>query len=373
MADALATQLAQLLQRWGTQPNGPQEATQELLRIAEETQDGRAEAMAAWALGNTGNWPRAAEMAERAVSGGSVGVAPWVAANLQGQGDPNLRQAAVRLQSAAADAGVAVDFPNMAHALVNAGDPEAGAEAIDQLGVARPIAARAQWESIVREVEPKVREISDAAVAAATERDRVLAEIESSRQTVQAERESVERLVGEVGGLANKAGGLVLANDYGDRADKIEWRANWATVVSIVLAVLIALLAIVLAIDAGTEKDPLDAVLKKAPITVPFLLLNIYIARLASTFRDEAIKLRHIELQIRTANPFLGSLDPERRQAVLAMLALRFFPGQEVAGSGKSPSEPTDPGQAFAALLSQQAGLNGAGGKTPSVLAGDGS
>lgn len=361
MADALSTQLAQQLVQWN-QPNGPQLAADGIARIADETGDARAESLAAWAFGSTGNWARAAEYARTAAQKGVVGSASWVANNIQGQGDFALRRAAIELHAAAAEAGAAVDFSGMAQMFVQQGDVDGAAEAISKLAITRPEGARAHWDTLLSNVEPEVQSISDSAVKASAERDRVLVEMNRDRDAVASERESVERLVAEVGGLANKAGGLALANDYGRRANKIERQANWSTIVAIALAVAIALVALALAIDAGRDNDPLDAVLKKAPITIPFLLLNIYIARLASTFREEAIKLRGIELQIRTANPFLGALDPERRQAVLAMLALRFFPGQEVAGSGKTPSEPTDPGQAFAALLSQHPGLGGTAG-----------
>lgn len=351
MADDLSKRLAGVLQVWSQQPDGPQTGTSNAVALAEQTGDVRAEAVATWALGNTGDWARAAEFAEKAAAKGSIGIATWAANNLQGQGDQSLRRAALRLHSLVADAGPGVDFVTIAHQLVSVGDLDGAADAIEELVVARPHNVRTQWDTLIAEVQPRLKEIGDAAVAAATERDRVMKDMDEQQREVAGQREAVERLVSEVGGLANKAGGLVLANDYGERANTIEARANWATVISIVLAVLIAILAIVLAVDAWKDVEPLRSALQKAPITVPFLLLNIYIARLAHGFREEAIKLRHIELQIRTANPFLGALDPERRQAVLAMLALRFFPGQEVAGSGKSPSEPTDPGQAFAALL----------------------
>jgi hypothetical protein len=354
VADALTTELAQVFQQWNQGQPGQQAATETALRLAEESSDVRAESVAAWVLGNAGRWPEAATFAERAAVKGSAGIAQWVGSHLQGQGDPNLRRVGLRLQSAAADAGASIDFVNVAHQFANASDLEVAADAIDQLAMARPVAARGRWDELVSESEPRAREIADAAAGVMTERDRVLEAMEADRTRIAEQRVTVERLVEEVGNLANKAGGLALANDYGERANKIERRANLATVTAIVLAVLIAVLAILLAIDAGQDADPLKSALQKAPITIPFLLLNIYIARLASGFREEAINLRHIELQIRTAEPFLGALDRERRQAVLAMLALRFFPGQEVAGSGKSPSEPTDPGQAFAALLSGQ-------------------
>lgn len=352
VADPVSLELAQGLQQWNS---GGQSAQQALIRtavtIADETADVRAQTMAAWAFAHSGDWSRAAEFARRALGSGNIQVAQWIASNLSGQGDANLRRAGFELHRAIAETGTPVDFPNLAHQFASVGDVELAAEMLDELAAVKPDAARARWVELITEIEARTREISDAAAGVATERERVLREMDDDRQHIRTQRADVERLVAEVGSLANKAGGLALANDYGTRANRIEKRSNWATGIAIGLAVLIAMLAVVLAFDAGKDADPLKSALQKAPITIPFLLLNIYIARLASSFRDEAIKLRHIELQIRTANPFLGALDPERRQAVLAMLALRFFPGQEVAGSGKSPSEPTDPGQAFAALL----------------------
>lgn len=75
MADALSAQLAALLQQWNQQPNGPQSVAQGVTDLATQTADVRAEAMAAWALGNTGDWARAAEFAERAAEISDTAVA----------------------------------------------------------------------------------------------------------------------------------------------------------------------------------------------------------------------------------------------------------------------------------------------------------
>lgn len=45
--------------------------------------------------------------------------------------------------------------------------------------------------------------------------------------------------------------------------------------------------------------------------------------------RNQAWKLRHLELQLRTLNPFLAGLEDVARKSVLADLALRFFSGHE--------------------------------------------
>jgi hypothetical protein len=93
-----------------------------------------------------------------------------------------------------------------------------------------------------------------------------------------------------------------------------------------------------------TVKEPssFETVIAHAAYGLPVALLAAYVNSLASTHRREAWRLRHIELQIRTANPFLGLLDDARRKETLAALALRFFPGQEgVSFDGKGSAELT--------------------------------
>lgn len=355
MTDSVSEQLASALQQWNQTPNGPQIATNQILQVA-ASGDPRATTLATWALVSTGRHQEALAYADQATRAGVPWAAQWLGPQLAGHPDPQLRHQALRLQSAAADAGLPVDFFGLSHQLASTGDLSAAAAAIDHLGKPRPSGARAQWDDLVGEVQPQIREIAAAAIGARTERDRVLAEMEKERERVAAARRTVDDVAREVGALASKAGGLALARDYGTRADVIEKRANRFTWASIGIAALVGAIAIALAVDAGQDPNPLKSVLQKAPITIPFLLVNLYVGRLASSFRSEAVQLRHIELQIRTANPFLSALDDGRRKAVLAMLALRFFPGQTLPVPSHT-SEPPDVAEALGTLLASHDGV----------------
>jgi hypothetical protein len=98
-----------------------------------------------------------------------------------------------------------------------------------------------------------------------------------------------------------------------------------------------------------------DTVIARAAFGLPVALLAAYVNNLATTHRREAWRLRHIELQIRTANPFLGLLDGERRKETLAALALRFFPGQEGVGSDSNETDlPLNLIEAVGKLLREQ-------------------
>jgi hypothetical protein len=65
---------------------------------------------------------------------------------------------------------------------------------------------------------------------------------------------------------------------------------------------------------------------------------------LGSEERRDARSWTHIELQIRTARPYLGNLPDDLRQDVQAALALRFFPGQAQDPHGSSTEVDADEG-----------------------------
>jgi hypothetical protein len=319
----------------------------------------RAQAMLAWMLGQQSRVPEAAPLIVSLLDSGSgVAYLPmWIGQQLIGQGDPTLRQQGVRMLRYAVHDPIAFDPFGHVQQLVQQGQTDEAITLLDSAIAPRPSPEREHWQDLIAQAQSEVGEIQASAQSAQAERNKALAAIADARETVERGRSDLQRLVEEVGGLAGVAGATVQADDYGKRANVIEKRANRLTIAAVVLAGLIAVVALVLAIVAAGAKDPLEAVLEKAPISVPLLVLNVYIARLASGYRQEAVQLRHIELQIRAANPFLGALDEERRKAVLAMLALRFFPGQPLPVPSHT-SEPPDVAEALGTLLaaSEQAG-----------------
>jgi hypothetical protein len=72
----------------------------------------------------------------------------------------------------------------------------------------------------------------------------------------------------------------------------------------------------------------IENALGKAALVIPLLAFAAYVGKLAGDHRRMAWHWRHVELQIRTADPFIAPLDDAPRKALLAALALRLFPGQ---------------------------------------------
>jgi hypothetical protein len=233
------------------------------------------------------------------------------------------------------------------------GDASAVEGLLDIATDPRPHGARQRWEGLIAEVTARRHEVDEVAATVKAERDRVTGEIASDRQAVAEQRRSVEELAAQVGVLANKTAGGAIAEDYAQRAEKVERTARRYTSASIILAILIAVGATVatLVINEGKVVD--DAA-SKAAIAVPLVALNLYLGRLAAQYRKEAVELRHIELQFNTANPFLSALDDERRKEVLAQLAQKFFPGQALPGGGEPASTQPDMTQLLAAALTER-------------------
>lgn len=354
-------QLVAALQQY---PSAPPTALEQL-RQQVTADDRRGRALLAWMLTQQGQFEEAGRVTQDLVDTGGVAYLPqWVGANLIGQGTPELRQQGAALLGYALSDATGIDPFSHAQQLVAQGEPGAAVQLLEHAVQARPPYEPALGE-ILSTARARSSEIRTARDEAIQERDRAVHDIGEVRSHVKDHQERLQRIVDEVGGLATKSTSVVQAREYGERAIAVEGRANRYTASAIVLGVLIAALAVVLGFIAAAADDPLESALEKLPITIPFLLLNIYVGRLAMHFREEAIRLRHIELQIRAATPFLEGLDEGPRKAVLAMLALRFFPGQALPDSSGETGEPPDVAEALGTLLSGR-GVPG-GAQTPVV------
>jgi hypothetical protein len=81
-------------------------------------------------------------------------------------------------------------------------------------------------------------------------------------------------------------------------------------------------------IHAATSSASAESVIGKALVTVPLLAIAAYLGSIAASTRRMGWHWRHVELQIKTAEPFIAELDDDTRKALQAALAIRFFPGQ---------------------------------------------
>jgi hypothetical protein len=100
------------------------------------------------------------------------------------------------------------------------------------------------------------------------------------------------------------------------------------TAAALLLGTLAVGLAAFFTLTHINDKPDIAEGLPKAGISIPFALLAAYLGRLGARFRQIAWRWRHVELQLRTAESYIGELDSDRRSSLIEALALRFFPGQ---------------------------------------------
>jgi hypothetical protein len=183
-------------------------------------------------------------------------------------------------------------------------------------------------------------QISDAEAEVAGQRDQAFAAMNEAADAVDARRKAAEQQAGELGLVTSAIAAENLADAYAIDAKRTEKQAANYTRVSLAVGVLSVVVAIIGLLTVSGEN--FKTVIAHAAYGLPVAFLAAYVNSLASTHRREGWRLRHIELQIRTANPFLGLLASDRREETLAALALRFFPGQEgVSFDGKGAAEPS--------------------------------
>lgn len=174
-------------------------------------------------------------------------------------------------------------------------------------------------------------EIGEAATEIAGQKDQALTSIGEAVVAVGAHREAADQQASELGIVTSAISAENLADAYAKDAKRTEQHAKWYTWASIGTGLLSIVVAGLGVYSAGSSSE-LHIYISRAALGIPVALFAAYINNLASTHRREAWRLRHIDLQIRTANPFLGLLASGPREEALAALALRFFPGQEGVG-----------------------------------------
>lgn len=183
-------------------------------------------------------------------------------------------------------------------------------------------------EEIERSKRQIKTQIGEAAAEVTGQKDQAFTAINEAVEAIDVRRQAADQQASELGLVTSAIAAENLANTYATEAKKTEVQARRYTWGSLLIGV-ISVGVTVLGLVTAKEDSSLQAYLGHAAIGIPVALLAAYVNSLASTHRHEAWRLRHIELQIRTANPFLGLLDSGRREETLAALALRFFPGQE--------------------------------------------
>ena len=197
------------------------------------------------------------------------------------------------------------------------------------------------WLRQVREEIESARghvktQIGEAAADVASQKDQAFTAMKEAVEAIDARRQAADQQASELGLVTSAIAAENLANAYAieaKRTEKQTKRYTWSSLAIGVLSVAVTVIGLL----TVNEPSGFQTVIAHAAFGIPVALLAAYVNSLASAHRREAWRLRHIELQIRTANPFLGLLDAGRREETWAALALRFFPGQEgVSFDGKS-------------------------------------
>ena len=310
-----------------------------------------ATALTAQYLMNAGSLGEGKPYALKAAKEGNPFIAQNYFANLWGQQEH--RADAIEFFKLALDSGAVMDPLGNAPAAALEGQDDVAIQMLNLAVTPQPTPARAGWEELLARAEQDEAHLKSAADEVDGRRAKALAEIHDSEEAIKEEKERVERLVEETAQLVHGASAATLAREYGHHAEIEEKRAQRYTWAAIMGGLAAAIGTTVIAYLAFTKEKGVGAVLTKGALTIPLILFAGYLARLAGQFRKKAWAWRHVELQIRTSEPFVALLDDEPRKALLAALALRFFPGQSQAPDGDVVAELGDP----AALLNSL-GLN---------------
>lgn len=266
-------------------------------------------------------------------------------------GQPGHKAEALEFLKMAMEAGYPAPNPvEHAPAAVQEGQDDIAIELLRLSASAQPAPARADWEQLVAQAEKDGSKIKSAAEEVDGRRARALDELAQAEESFNEERQRISRIVDETDQLVHEASAATLAREYGRHAEAEEERAQRYTRAAIAAGLGASIGTVFIAYLAFSKESEVGAVLTKGALTIPLIIFAGYLARLAGQFRAKAWAWRHVELQIRTSEPFIALLDDEPRQALLAALALRFFPGQAQTPDSESASDLGDPAEILNSL-----------------------
>jgi hypothetical protein len=340
-AEATKLAISNALQEWAQQGN-PQQAVTTLLQ-APNQDDAVVVALLAYLYGAALGQPaQGLPYFERTLSSG-VAVGP-TAANYVNHAvsDPSLRRRAPSFVEAGIRGGWQIDPFGIAQQLAAQGEADAAVEVIRNARTPLPEEGRRQWGELIAEAQGSREKITSNIALSEQARAQAVDRIEEHQATIRAEAERVMGLVDDTASLIQGAAAHHLANDYAQRANSARRTANLWTLATLLVGVMaIGLAAAFVLVGLSREHDVSD-ILTKAGISVPLLVLAAYLNRLGAEERRDARTWRHVELQIRTAQPYLANLPATTRDEVLAALALRFFPGQSQNPHAGEPDPAAD-------------------------------
>jgi hypothetical protein len=319
------------LQQWPSNPD----AALNIVRPMGETGDLEAATIAAYILAQQGRWQEGLPLARVAVEAGAAFLANNYASNMINSPQ---RRDALPLLRRLVESGWAIDPMGYAQQAAQAGD---GTTAVEIVEIARSFPphltqSEERWQRLIQRVESAESDMAASVGAAKEASANAVQAIESETRSVHEAKERAVALVEEVTGLVHDVTADHLATEYATQAARMNRTAAWWTAGSIGASLGAIAFAVVVAVVVLKGAHSASSTLAKFSLTLPLVAFAAYLGGLASSHRRMAWHWRHVELQIRTAEPFIATLEDEERKALLAVLALRLFPGQTLDPHGKS-------------------------------------
>jgi hypothetical protein len=347
---AIAGALATAFQQWAAD----QEAAIRTLRPFADGGDLHANIVLAQLFASIGRVAEGVHYAERAVEGGASALANTYAQNLWN--DPANREMALKFTEVAINRGWPIDPMSWAVQVAQQGDVATAIRLIDMTRYPGPGGRVSEWDDLLTEARASVGKMRTQVADVSQAADASNATIAEAGATVERERDRVQELAEQVGAVVHNVTSIQLAKEYAAQAKKEDDSANAYTKAALWVAGVTAVLTLALAVVVFFGDHDVSTALGKASLVIPLLGFAAYVGKLAGDHRRMAWHWRHVELQLRTADPFIAPLDEGPRKAVLAALALRLFPGQSQDPQGRGPTDITDPTTFLTELAAQRDG-----------------
>lgn len=311
-------------------PQNPPAAIDQLLPEA-QAGDLVARGLVGWMLAQQGRLGEGVEHALAAARAGAGQLATLYAQQLASQADPSLRQSAAEFFRLAQQFPSVIDFFAQAQSAVQQGNSDLARELLGAAFTTPMASLGEQAQRMVDEADQRLRLIGETEAKVGAEAQRVRDAAERTLAAISREHEQLTEVARQTGALAAGTSAAVQAARYSERADAVERQARLYTYLSLGMAFLIAAAAIGLGATANGDAG-VGEIARRAALSLPLVFVNVYLARLATSFRNEALRWRHVELQLQSVMPFLGEVSPDVRGNVIAALAAGFFPGQSLPG-----------------------------------------
>lgn len=310
------------------------------LRALADAGDEDAAVFTAWAFQQAGRWPEGVPYAERAADRGAPAIAVNYASNMFGA--PEHRDAALRLLTRALEAGWSIDPLGWIPALAQRGDTEGVLRLFELATTSWPRSAGTEVDELMARLRGAREEFASRLTEVEHEKEVAITAIKEHESSVSEEQERLRQLGHKVEVLAHEAAADELSRQYAQQAKRSERTSLWYTVAALVVGAGAAALAAYFTLKHINDETNVAKGVARAAIAIPIALFAAYLGGLAGRYRQIAWRWRHVELQLRTAESYISELEPERRNALIESLALRFFPGQSLdvtsGASGESDS-----------------------------------